>query len=158
MMTMKTWLATFFFALALSLAGGPSPAAAQNMPPAASEQEMLRYLKDCPLGQVCRGRVTIPDQKSASLVQDEGRIWQEFMQGPVRHWGGWFLVGVLAALGAFYLVRGRIRVERGLSGKTVLRFDGFERFTHWMTALSFIVLGLTGLNIRFGRSLLLPLI
>src|SRR5262249_47918163 len=122
------------------------------------EQEMLQYLKECPLDQICRGRVKILDPKSTSLVQDEGRTWQEIMQGPVRYWGGWFMLGVLAALVAFYLVRGRIRVEGGLAGRKVPRFDGFERFTHWTTATSFVVLGLTGLNIRFGRSLLLPVV
>jgi formate dehydrogenase subunit gamma len=34
----------------------------------------------------------------------------------------------------------------------------FERFSHWLTAVSFIVLGLTGLNVTFGKILLLPLI
>ena len=40
----------------------------------------------------------------------------------------------------------------------MLRFSGFERFVHWMTATSFIVLGLSGLNLSFGRAVLLPLI
>ena len=34
----------------------------------------------------------------------------------------------------------------------------FERFVHWMTAVCFIVLALSGLNITFGKDLLLPLI
>ena len=38
------------------------------------------------------------------------------------------------------------------------RFNGFERFSHWLTAASFVMLGLTGLNITFGKLLLLPLI
>ena len=33
----------------------------------------------------------------------------------------------------------------------------FERFVHWMTATCFIILALTGLNITFGKALLLPL-
>ena len=39
-----------------------------------------------------------------------------------------------------------------------MRFNAFERFVHWMTATCFIVLALTGLNITFGKPLLLPLI
>jgi formate dehydrogenase subunit gamma len=58
----------------------------------------------------------------------------------------------------FYLWRGMVKIERGRSGRTVVRFNGFERFVHWMTAFCFIVLAITGLNITFGRSLLLPLI
>jgi formate dehydrogenase subunit gamma len=40
----------------------------------------------------------------------------------------------------------------------VPRFNAFERFVHWLTAVSFVALGLTGLNITFGKKLLLPLI
>ena len=58
----------------------------------------------------------------------------------------------------FYLVRGPVRIEAGRSGRKILRFNAFERFMHWMTAACFIVLALTGLNIAFGRALLLPLI
>ena len=144
------------FAIALAFAGTPT-ASAQTTPPTSSEKELLEYLKDCPLGQPCRGRVTIPDQNSRVLVQN-GRAWQERMEGPVKTWGGWFLIGALVLLALFYFVRGRVRVDSGFSGRKIVRFTGFERFTHWLTATSFILLGLTGLNIRFGRSLLMPLI
>jgi formate dehydrogenase subunit gamma len=40
----------------------------------------------------------------------------------------------------------------------VLRFKAFERFSHWLTAVSFVLLGLTGLNITFGKIVLLPVI
>jgi formate dehydrogenase subunit gamma len=49
-------------------------------------------------------------------------------------------------------------LESGRSGRTIVRFTSFERFVHWMTATCFIVLAISGLNITFGRSLLLPLI
>lgn len=158
---MKTVLATLFRVLAvtamLALAGALT-ASAQTQPPPAAEKDLLEYLKTCKPGQPCDGRVSIPDQKSATLEQDHGRTWQERMEGPVKKWGGWFLIGVLVALALFYFVRGRVRVESGLSGRKIQRFTGFERFVHWLTATSFIVLGLTGLNIRFGRSVLMPLI
>ena len=58
----------------------------------------------------------------------------------------------------FYLIRGMVRLESGRSGRTIVRFTAFERFVHWMTATCFIVLAISGLNITFGRPLLLPLI
>ena len=58
----------------------------------------------------------------------------------------------------FYLIRGTIRVEAGRSGRTLLRFSAYERFVHWMTAVCFIILAISGLNITFGRELLLPII
>lgn len=38
------------------------------------------------------------------------------------------------------------------------RFKAYERFLHWMTAVSFVVLALTGLNLTFGKKVLLLLI
>jgi formate dehydrogenase subunit gamma len=51
-----------------------------------------------------------------------------------------------------------VRIESGRSGRVLVRFSAFERFVHWMTATCFIILALTGLNITFGKPLLLPLI
>jgi formate dehydrogenase subunit gamma len=39
-----------------------------------------------------------------------------------------------------------------------VRFSAFERFVHWMTAVCFVVLALSGLNITFGKDLLWPLL
>lgn len=36
------------------------------------------------------------------------------------------------------------------------RFTGFERFGHWLFAISFLVLGATGLLTLFGRAFLIP--
>jgi formate dehydrogenase subunit gamma len=65
---------------------------------------------------------------------------------------------MLAVLIIFYLSRGMVRLESGRSGRTIVRFTSFERFVHWMTATCFIILAISGLNITFGRPLLLPLI
>ena len=61
---------------------------------------------------------------------------------------------MLAALVIFYLTRGMVKIERGRSGRVVVRFNALERFVHWMTATCFIILALSGLNITFGKSLL----
>ena len=63
-----------------------------------------------------------------------------------------------ALLVLFYLIRGMVKIESGRSGRTLVRFNAFERFVHWMTAASFVVLALSGLNITFGKELLTPLI
>ena len=75
----------------------------------------------------------------------------------LRWIGGIAILGILAVLVVFYLWRGMVRIESGRSGRTIVRFNAFERFVHWMTATCFIILALSGLNITFGRPLLLPL-
>src|ERR1700730_10359184 len=56
------------------------------------------------------------------------------------------------------MLLGPLRISAGRSGRKIPRFNAFERFVHWLTAVSFIVLGLTGLNMTYGKKLLMPLI
>ncbi len=104
------------------------------------------------------GRCTIPDQKACTIEQPAGRDWRHFHEVTLRWIGGVVIIGILAVLIVFYLWRGMVRIESGRSGRTIVRFNAFERFVHWMTATCFIILALSGLNITFGRPLLLPLI
>ena len=66
--------------------------------------------------------------------------------------------GAVALLGVFFLMRGRVRIEKGWAGFTVARFNALERITHWLLAVSFIVLAFTGLAMSYGRMLLLPML
>lgn len=104
------------------------------------------------------GTVSIPDKKAAQLVQSEGETWRAIRNGPLSVYGGWLMLVTIVVLAIFFLVRGRVRIEKGASGKVVERFNGIERFAHWLVAVSFIVLALTGLNMLYGRYVLLPLI
>ncbi|KRS16123.1 formate dehydrogenase subunit gamma [Roseovarius indicus] len=92
------------------------------------------------------------------LVQDGGMRWYEFREGPLATYGGWLLLGTIAFLALFLLLRGRIRIDAGKTGHTVTRFAGFERFSHWLLAGSFILLALTGLCTLFGRMFIAPYI
>ncbi len=90
------------------------------------------------------------------LVQSGGMAWYEFRQGPLIRYGGYLLLGTIAALVLFYLLRGRIPVDGEKTGRTVTRFKAVERFAHWLLASSFILLGLTGLCVLMGRSFIAP--
>jgi formate dehydrogenase subunit gamma len=90
------------------------------------------------------------------LVQDGGMAWYNFRQGPLAKWGGFLLLGTLGALLLFYLARGKVMIDEPMTGRTVTRFKSFERFSHWLLAGSFIVLGLSGLSVLFGRWVIVP--
>ncbi len=140
----------FFLILTTSM-----PSYAQQVNPTASsvkEQQLLQELNRV------QGRVSIPDQRSGVLEQPAGRDWREFRNVTLRWIGGIAILGILAVLVIFYLTRGMVRLESGRSGRSIVRFTAFERFVHWMTATCFIILAVSGLNITFGRPLLLPLI
>lgn len=150
-------LSGLLLSLALAFA---APASAQQVNPTANsvkEQQFLDALKGNPSAEL-RGRITIPDTKAATLERPAGRDWRAFHQGTMVRVGAIAVLGMLILLAAFYLFRGRIRLESGPSGQTITRFNAFERFMHWLTAACFIVLALSGLNVTFGKALLLPLV
>ena len=104
------------------------------------------------------GRIDIPDTKASVLIQPAGRTWDYFHEVLLRWGGAIVILGMIAALGVAYLIIGRHPDFGRALGQKVHRFNGFERFSHWLTAISFVVLGVTGLNITFGKMLLLPVI
>jgi formate dehydrogenase subunit gamma len=123
--------------------------------PTASVVDQQTLLKQVPR---IEGRIDIPDTKAAVLMQPAGRTWDYFHE-VLLHWGGAIVIlGMIVLLAAAYLIMGRLRIAAGRSGRKIVRFKAFERFSHWLTAVSFVVLGLTGLNITFGKILLLPVV
>lgn len=145
--------------LVLGVGGAPSfaqrfgPDGAPN--PDASVVNQRTLLEQAPRVE---GRIDIPDVKASVLIQPAGRTWDYFHE-VLLHWGGAImLLGTLALLIVAYLVIGPLRISAGRSGQKIIRFIAFERFSHWLTAASFVVLALTGLNITFGKTLLLPIV
>jgi formate dehydrogenase subunit gamma len=143
------------WALLLLIMAAPAPSLAQQINPTASSVNERQLLQEMDRIQ---GRVSIPDQRSSVLMQPAGREWREFRNVALRWIGGVAMLGMLAVLVIFYLTRGMVRLESGRSGRTIVRFNTYERVVHWMTATCFVILAISGLNITFGRPLLLPLI
>jgi formate dehydrogenase subunit gamma len=105
-----------------------------------------------------KGSVSIPNQRAGLLVQSQGQDWRAFRNDSIFKFGGWVLLGIIAALVVFFLARGRIKISHGRAGTTILRFKTIERMTHWLTAVPFVILALTGLNLMYGREYILPII
>lgn len=101
---------------------------------------------------------TVPLPTAKTVIQSSGMTWLEFRRGPLVKYGGWLLLGTIGLLVLFYIVRGRIRLENPPTGRKVLRFASIERFSHWLMAGSFVLLGLTGLVQLMGRLYIIPLI
>jgi formate dehydrogenase subunit gamma len=117
------------------------------------EQDLLNALKP---GQAVSGRVSIPDANSALLIAPGNQGWRAVHQGIMTIVGAFSILGMVALLLVFYMKKGKIRISKGPSGKTITRFNGFERFTHWLTASTFLVLAASGLNMTFGKFVIQP--
>ncbi len=155
---MKTKIATVALALGLFLvcvAGAPAqqqplPEPGRNL---SNNAEMWRGAR-----QGVQGYVSIPNKQAGVLVQSEGENWRNLRNGPISTYGTWLLLGIVVALALFFALRGRIRIEAGPSPNRIKRFGAVERFSHWLTAVTFILLGLTGLNMLYGRYVIRPLV
>ena len=145
-------LAFLVMALGVPSASAQQPTMVNPQASAVTESQLFDELNRI------SGRCTVPDQKACTIEQPAGRDWRHFHEVTLRWIGGFVIVGTAAMLMVFYLWRGMVKIESGRSGRTIVRFNGFERFVHWMTATCFIILALSGLNITFGKPLLLPLI
>ncbi len=95
---------------------------------------------------------------AAVLINPVGERWRAFRTDWLVPIGAWMLLGTLGLIGAFFLLRGRIRIDGGRSGKLVPRFSVNQRVVHWFAAIQFIVLGITGLVLLYGRYVLIPLL
>jgi formate dehydrogenase subunit gamma len=160
-MTLPVRIRVLIVTVALLSMAAALPAHAQKLNPdgapnpTASVVDEQTLLKQAPRVE---GRIIIPDSKAAVLIQPAGRTWDYFHEVLLHRGGAVVILGTLALLALAYMIVGKIRIAEGRSGQKILRFKAFERFSHWLTAVSFVVLGLTGLNITFGKILLLPLI
>jgi formate dehydrogenase subunit gamma len=113
---------------------------------------------------------SIPGRETSVLIQPPARFlgqntmvtageaWRQFRNGPVTFIGGWVVVIVLLILAAVYFGKGPIKLHDRPSGRLLRRFSTFEQVVHWSVAISFCVLGLSGLIMLFGKHVLLPVI
>jgi formate dehydrogenase subunit gamma len=140
-------------------------------PAYAEEQTILQAESDAKspetgLDKTASGRVHIDrhylgqygNKEGTVIVQRGGNLWRNWRNGPVATIAGTVLVLVILAIFAFYRIIGPVRTDAPDTGRRIQRFTGFERFVHWATAITFVILAVTGLVITFGKKLLLPLL
>jgi formate dehydrogenase subunit gamma len=168
--SLRTLLGLF---LGLWLIGAAHAAVPNNRaePAYAEEQTVLQAehgtrTPEPGLGSAASGRVHIDrhylgqygSTEGTVIVQRGGNLWRTWRNGPIATAMGTILVGVLVAIFFFYRAVGPARVEAPETGRRIRRFTSWERSVHWATAISFIILAVTGLIIMFGKKILLPLV
>lgn len=104
------------------------------------------------------GNVAGQNKSGGIMIQSQGEEWRQMRNGPLPMYSAWAILGILFLLSVFFAFRGRMKIAHGASGKTITRFTLLERGSHWLLASSFIILALSGLNLVFGKTLLLPII
>lgn len=104
------------------------------------------------------GYTAVEGQEVNVLMQNGGQNWRQYRNRLLANYGGWALFLIAIAILVFFGLRGRIELADGRSGVQVKRWNAWERFVHWYTAILFVLLAITGLSILFGRAVLIPLL
>ena len=158
-----------FVAAAYAQQQAPAPAdpAAQSQEDRIKEQQQRSVTQpgnNAPVwrevrqGQSPYTNSTVKGRETEVLVQSWGETWRQIRNGPVTFYGGWLVVLVLVAILAFYFTFGPVKLHERPSGRLMRRFSTVDQVVHWSVAISFSVLGISGLIMFFGKHVLLPII
>ena len=115
------------------------------------------------------GITTLPGAEKGTLIQPlvqypgsrlttAGEAWRQVRNRWLIPYGGSLLLIVVAALAIFYWRRGPLGGDEAHTGRVIERFTPFERAAHWANAIAFVILGVSGLIMAFGKSFLLPVL
>ncbi|WP_164880796.1 formate dehydrogenase subunit gamma [Aestuariirhabdus litorea] len=102
------------------------------------------------------GATQIKGTESGQLINESGTWWLEWRNQWVSPGGAWALSLSLVTLTLVYLLIGTNRMPER-SGKTIERWSRMDRTIHWFMAITFLLLGVTGLSILYGKSVLIPM-
>jgi formate dehydrogenase subunit gamma len=142
----------------------PTPARTpENSSPAAEAQrQVAQPFNNAPVWREVRSGepkfTSIPGRETNVLIQPQGQTWRSLRNGQISVYGGWALVAVVLAIAAVYWIKGAIELRHPPTGRKILRFTLMDRMVHWATAISFVILAVSGLIMLFGKTVLLPLI
>lgn len=104
------------------------------------------------------GVTTVRGTETGVLVSPEGNTWRQIRNGPITFYGSLLVIIVFVAIALFHSRKGMLRLEGKATGKSLVRFSNWERSVHWLVAISFVCLALTGGNMLLGKYILMPII
>ena len=112
-------------------------------------QTMLPYPE---YGNLIQGFVQYPGSRFTTA----GEAWRQVRNNWIIPYGGSLLLIVLVAIALFYFTKGSIKLHGAETGRKIERFTYFERAAHWVNAIAFVALAVSGIVMAFGKFFLLP--
>ena len=150
--------------LAASMASAQSPATSAADADWANKQQQRQQsqpLNNQPVWSEVRSgapqTTTVSGRETNVLVQPEGQTWRA-LRTPILAAGGWLVVLAVVGLAVFYAWRGKLDYERKPRDRVIERFSPMDRYAHWLLAITWVTLAITGLILSIGKTVLLPLV
>ncbi len=94
--------------------------------------------------------------EAGRLINAQGDYWRYWRNQWVTPAGALAIGGTLGLLALFYLVVGQKKLDGPRSGHTIERWSRLDRAHHWTVAVLFILLGISGLSLLYGKFILKP--
>lgn len=149
------------FGAAAQAAAEPESAQAASSETQAQRQQ-TQPLNNAPTWRAVRSgenhTTQVRGRETGVLIQASGETWRWLRNGPVSVFFGVLLILVPVAILGFYRWAGPMKLHGQPTGRAIERFNRWERIVHWSTAISFVVLALTGILLLFGKNVLLPVV
>ncbi|HYA19089.1 MAG TPA: formate dehydrogenase subunit gamma [Burkholderiales bacterium] len=127
-----------------------------------AQREVVQPYNNAPVWREVRSGqpnyTNIKGVETGVLIQSAGETWRAFHNGPMTFYSGILLIAVPVVIFLYYRKFGPLKVHGKPAGRLIQRFSDWDRVVHWSTAISFVVLGLTGLIILFGKWIILPVL
>jgi formate dehydrogenase subunit gamma len=141
----------------------PAPTPENTGSGAQVQRQVEQTLNSAPVWREVRSGgpqvTTVRGRETNVLIQSQGETWRA-LRVPVIFWGGMLLALALLGLAVFYLLRGPLDVppDEKRNGRLIERFSPVDRYAHWLLAIVWVTLAITGLILSLGKSVLLPVI
>ncbi|KPK18416.1 MAG: hypothetical protein AMJ67_10200 [Betaproteobacteria bacterium SG8_41] len=103
------------------------------------------------------GVTTVQGVETGVLVQSGGETWRQIRE-PIAFWGGLLVAVSVLGLALVHLVLGPLGPGGAPSGRLIRRFSAADRHAHWLMAICWVVLAITGLILSLGKTVLLPVL
>jgi formate dehydrogenase subunit gamma len=100
---------------------------------------------------------TVTGRETNVLVQPQGQTWRA-AHATLVSWGGALFALAVVGLALFYMFRGPLTWEKRRGDRVIERFAPADRYAHWLLAIVWVALAITGLVLSLGKMALLPLI
>ncbi|WP_374523231.1 formate dehydrogenase subunit gamma [Hydrogenophaga sp.] len=97
-------------------------------------------------------------QYPGSRLTTAGEAWRQVRNNWILPYGGSLLLIVAVAIGLFYFGKGTLKLHGPETGRLIERFTYVERAAHWVNAIAFVALAVSGIVMAFGQFFLLPII
>ncbi len=115
------------------------------------------------------GTTSLPGVEKGVLIQrfvqypgseftTAGEAWRQVRNRIIIPYGSALMLVVVVAIALFYVTKGAMGHAHAEGGRRIERFTPVERSAHWLNAIAFVLLAISGVVMAFGKFFLLPVL